>query len=464
MKLVKSLLLGSAAGLVAVAGAQAADLPTKKSAPVEYVRVCDAYGAGFFYIPGTQTCLRVSGRIRAEYTWLNTRTSGSWNGAGAITGITSARAKDQTGFRARGRLNIDARTQTSWGTLRTYIRYEITRNSGVYLGGNTGPGGVGSASHLSYGFIQFAGITAGRAQSFYDFYADTYNYETLRDSDAAVNMLAYTATFGGGFSATLSLEDKNERLGALASVPAGNLAVPAFLPGGTVGYSGYRSPDLVAALRVDQGWGSAQLSGVIGRRNTMASNAVGAASRSYTAWALQAGVQIKLPMLAAGDELWIQGAYANGSLDYIGVGPNNGTLSGGFLGRFQGGLLHNDFDAIAVGLPLGGYSLERTKGWTVMAALQHYWAPSFRQVVMLNYTKVNYGAAANTLLGDASEWRAGTQLIWSPVSGFDIGLELMYAKLKQDLPTGLTPAALAAAGLKKNPSAYEARIRLQRDF
>lgn len=56
MKLVKSLLLGSAAGLVAVAGAQAADLPTKKSAPVEYVRVCDAYGAGFFYIPGTQTC------------------------------------------------------------------------------------------------------------------------------------------------------------------------------------------------------------------------------------------------------------------------------------------------------------------------------------------------------------------------------------------------------------------------
>ena len=67
MKLVKSLLLGTVAGLAAVAGAQAADLPAKKAAPVEYVRVCSTYGAGFFYIPGTETCLRVGGRVRADY-------------------------------------------------------------------------------------------------------------------------------------------------------------------------------------------------------------------------------------------------------------------------------------------------------------------------------------------------------------------------------------------------------------
>ena len=56
MKLVKSLLLGSAAGLAAVAGAQAADLPVMKAAPVEYVRVCSAYGVGFFYIPPRHAC------------------------------------------------------------------------------------------------------------------------------------------------------------------------------------------------------------------------------------------------------------------------------------------------------------------------------------------------------------------------------------------------------------------------
>src|SRR5215475_1849589 len=56
MKLVKSLLLGSAAGLIAVGGAQAADLPVKAK-PVEYVKVCSLYGAGFYYIPGTDTCI-----------------------------------------------------------------------------------------------------------------------------------------------------------------------------------------------------------------------------------------------------------------------------------------------------------------------------------------------------------------------------------------------------------------------
>ena len=72
MKLVKSLLLGSAAGFAVVAGAQAADLPIRKAEPVavEYVRVCSAYGSGFFYIPGTETCLRVGGRVRADYRYV----------------------------------------------------------------------------------------------------------------------------------------------------------------------------------------------------------------------------------------------------------------------------------------------------------------------------------------------------------------------------------------------------------
>ena len=58
MKMVKSLLLGSAAGIVAIAGAQAADLPVKAK-PVEYVKVCSLYGAGFYYMPGTDICLKI---------------------------------------------------------------------------------------------------------------------------------------------------------------------------------------------------------------------------------------------------------------------------------------------------------------------------------------------------------------------------------------------------------------------
>src|ERR1019366_7008728 len=67
MKMVKSLILGSAAGLVAMRGAQAADLPVKAKA-VEYVRICSLYGAGFFYIPGTDTCIKIGGYLRADLT------------------------------------------------------------------------------------------------------------------------------------------------------------------------------------------------------------------------------------------------------------------------------------------------------------------------------------------------------------------------------------------------------------
>ncbi len=70
MKLVKSLLLSSAAGITAVASAQAADLPFRKAAPVEYVRVCDYTGAGYWYIPGTDTCLKIEGYARADYAYI----------------------------------------------------------------------------------------------------------------------------------------------------------------------------------------------------------------------------------------------------------------------------------------------------------------------------------------------------------------------------------------------------------
>ncbi|MGW9231147.1 porin [Pseudorhizobium sp. NPDC055634] len=64
---IKGLLLGSAAALAAVSGAQAADaIIAAEPEPMEYVRVCDAFGTGYFYIPGTETCLKVGGYIRFQ--------------------------------------------------------------------------------------------------------------------------------------------------------------------------------------------------------------------------------------------------------------------------------------------------------------------------------------------------------------------------------------------------------------
>ncbi|MFC4315020.1 porin, partial [Rhizobium alvei] len=69
---IKSLLLGSAAALAVVSGAQAADaVVAAEPEPMEYVKVCDAYGTGFFYIPGTETCLKIGGQFRYEKKFKN---------------------------------------------------------------------------------------------------------------------------------------------------------------------------------------------------------------------------------------------------------------------------------------------------------------------------------------------------------------------------------------------------------
>src|SRR5580700_8524155 len=117
MKLVKSLLLGSAAGIVAVAGAQAADLPTKKAAPAEYVRICDVGGMAGFIIPGSDTCLKISGYITGQIEAGNTKTGytrvaalAGFPGFGAVFVSQQSNLRPQFGFAARANIDFDART------------------------------------------------------------------------------------------------------------------------------------------------------------------------------------------------------------------------------------------------------------------------------------------------------------------------------------------------------------------
>ena len=120
MKMVKSLLLGSAAGLFAVAGAQAADLPVKAKA-VEYVKICSLYGVGYYYIPGTDTCIKIGGYVRYEA--YHNEPAGLYannTAAGVFTRHTNTFAQQ-----ARFRLTADVRTQTEYGTLRSYFSMGI---------------------------------------------------------------------------------------------------------------------------------------------------------------------------------------------------------------------------------------------------------------------------------------------------------------------------------------------------
>ena len=530
MKLVKSLLLGSAAGLAAVAGAQAADLPVRKAAPVEYVRVCSAYGVGFFYIPGTDTCLRVSGRARFEYN------------------VASARQFSQspTGFRSIGRINLDARTQTAYGTLRAFVRYEMARRTGHFFSGTAQrrgnaelPIGIdffGQGQHqidLDKAFIQFAGITAGRATSFFDFYSNDLNFFGIVGSDrGATNLLAYTATFAPGWSATLSMEDPVERrtpivtnLGGAALVNGATLfaaaeaAIQIFdpitgLPINSA-FVGQRQrnamPDVVAAVRVDQAWGSAQLSAAVHQIQTIgaaipAGNLFAGATftgfrpDSEYGYALQAGLKVNLPMIAPGDLLYLQAAYTRGALDYTISGPwvlGTGTgAQGGFPGT-NGRFGFTTADGIIN--PLTN-EIELVRSWAVLAAFLHYWTPQLRSGFSIGYAKQDYPSlggffvggftnpvfgptGAITTTGVVRDWgllTAAANLIWSPVRDLDIGVEVTYDRIKLSgnpvsdlnkcaglavIPAGvLGPAAQACPFTVKSEDEWRARLRIQRDF
>ncbi|TGE00635.1 porin [Methylobacterium nonmethylotrophicum] len=492
MKLVKSLLLGSAAGLTVVAGAQAADLPVKKAAPVEYVRVCSAYGAGFFFIPGTDTCLRVSGRARFE--------------AGYTQNFTrSGSAGDLSGYRGLGRLNLDARTQTAYGTLRAFVRFELASRTGAYLtsgtqnrAGNSFPalgvdtfGRAQQYVNVDKAFIQFAGLTAGRAASFYDFYAHDFEIigTSLGSDVSSTNLLAYTATFGQGFSATLSMEDPIFRkvpifgtgtiLGngqyQVFTAGAGNFTpVLAFNAAGVpVGVANYdvvqrsRMPDFVGALRYDAAWGSAQLSAAVheltvGNASTVTpfngfpAIATGAASAARVnnayGWAVQAGIKANLPFIAAGDALYLQGSYGEGANSYTGINSYNGGWTSN--GNIAAGAFNQWYSDAIVDPVNGKMSLARS--WTVVASYLHYWTPEWRSAFIGSYGEIYHGTAArnnlalisnlastgvqplgnpflaqsafNAVLRDSNQIVAGASLIWSPVKDLDIGVEGLYTR------------------------------------
>src|SRR5437868_12403275 len=122
MKMIKSLILGSTAGLIAMSGAQAADLPVKAKA-VEYVKVCSLYGAGFYYIPGTDTCIKIGGAIRLDTTFnANAYDTPFWQGGAGGAGVWT---KDYYLTRERINLTTDTRTATEYGVVRTYANIQF---------------------------------------------------------------------------------------------------------------------------------------------------------------------------------------------------------------------------------------------------------------------------------------------------------------------------------------------------
>ncbi|QQO23704.1 porin [Bradyrhizobium diazoefficiens] len=500
MKMGKRLLLGSAAALIAVGGAQAAELPVKAKA-IEYVKVCSLYGAGFYYIPGTDTCIKLSGYVRADVTF---NTNGAYNPPDNGVGAARNRLSNYYTSRARTIMGIDTRTATEYGLVRTYAEIWYTLTTGSYNGAGTGLTGGGTTYNstgaqlgLYYTFIQFAGFTFGRAASQFSTPWGEYpgNFVELPGSSAwdPVNQIAYTADFGQGITASFSAQDQTQHdttnIWNVSAATAAGLATGNY---GANDIGGTRAPDLIASLRVDQAWGLFQAS-VAAHDNHAAyygaTENTGFPSDKW-GWAGQLALSIKNLPTGPGDSINVTGVYANGASRYV----FNDFMSTNYA-RYGGTNLAGAYQSVGIAgiadsvfVAGAGQELITTYGFN--GAFNHNWNEYWHTSIFGGWGAVRYNSTAkgyicgafvtglalsSGLAGcnpDFNYATIGTYVSWTPVKNLVFGAELAYNVLDQKYAGGSTVTLPAQASIAKPGAVYELKdqgaltllLRAQRNF
>jgi len=528
MKTIKSLVLGSAAGLLAMGGAQAADLPVKAKA-VEYVKVCSLYGAGFFYIPGTDTCIKLGGYLRVDTTF-----NGGIYDAPYWSGDNGQQNRYRNYFNGRSRmaLTVDTRTATEYGVVRTFGQgdFQFTQFGTANPNGlatNLGPNAnlldtpSGGYVAVEMVFIQFAGFTFGKSASAYATPWHGYpgnNSSFLlggHDTVTGVNNIQYTAQFGNGVSATIGLDDPTvfNRTGVFNTTFVGINA------NGTSGnaYAGTHAPDIVGNIRVDQAWGLFQLSAsaheVSGSYNILTAGTAAPTALSEISghpdskWggAVMAALQIKNLPTGAGDDIKLDASYAVGNTKQVistsAASPSFAMFSGsGVAGAYQSIGLGATSDAIySPGLAGNDGQLKLTKAWGIRGAFNHNWDPYWSTSLFGSYASVRYDGAAGDLSTAKGAYCAafaathagqnvtytcdpnfntaqlGLVTRWTPVKNLTFSAEVQWFHLDQKMGNGpglassttvMTPTAPKPTQVYefKDQDTVSLNLRVQRNF
>jgi hypothetical protein len=397
--------------------------------PLQYVKICSLYGAGFYYMPGTDTCLKVGGYVRAE---VNYQAGGSF-AVPATLSLNNRNAFVQD-WRTRAAITLDARSQTEYGTLRSYLFISATDDNSMggaasgtpAVGNGTGASGY-NRLYAPAAFIQFAGFTAGKTDSFFNFdtqsYSNQSNFWGSNQGGNGVDLFAYTAQFGNGLSASIAAENaEGHRMGITNAAITGVSGIT---------YANGEWPDVVGNLRIDQAWGSAQ---VMGAAHQVRATDIGAVSNhpgDETGWAIGAGIKLNAPMLGKGDSVIAQFTYAKGAMDYVASGSSAlQTVNQDFpiTSTAYGPM----WDAVVV----PGNSLDLTKGWSITGGYEHHWNTQWKTSLYGAYGKVEYSDAASAVLlpgtatvGSSANWdywQIGSRTVWTPVTNLDLSLEVMY--------------------------------------
>jgi Porin subfamily len=443
--------------------------------PVQYVKICSLYGAGFYYIPGTDTCIKVGGWARL-YTIYGGNTD-STNGAMDNKNYNN-RTTGNFSWKSRGYITADARTQSEYGTIRSYIDVGLSGDNAAAFSSNRA-------------FIQFAGFTFGLSQSFYDFYSQPavsfYGGRVTPASDtgdAGQTVWAYTAQFGGGLSATLSAEAPaaNRRTFIWnASTAAGAGGVSLANPAAGTNYIGAQWPDVVANLRMDASWGAAQIMGAIHDASaTYYGSTEGTGHPSdAVGFAVGGGVKINFPSIGAGDYFQTQINYAEGATGYVAVPAAGATGWGMYRGNSYGYGLQAD------GVYATGTDIELTTAWGVDASFEHHWNKKWQTSLYGSYASISYNDTANTLAcasfganiisgtcnNDFSYWDVGSRTQFNLDANTYVGLDVVYQHLNTASDGAVLNIAAPAGSAKpsghysiSDQSAWVAQFRVHRNF
>ncbi len=452
--------LGTAAGLVAVAGAQAADLPVKAK-PVEYVKICSVYGEGFFYIPGTDTCIKLGGYVRQNFVFGQASGSFAPRALGGTGGRDNPIDQNSWVMQSTFVTSVDVRTQTEYGTLRAFTRAGFRVESENYDYGTY---------YVERAFIQLGGWTFGRTTSFFDFLSGAFGYQQVflggGATSAGGRMLgAYTWSFGNGVSWTSSIEDPTTKrnwawdagdslatsigLGGIpgpgtvgstvtgyttcgVSLFANDTGTVTQLAGCSVGdYAAQKLPDFVSQFRVDQAWGSAQLAtgvhqistGYYGNNfRTFDATFTGVQPKDKYGFAIVGGISLNIG--SGGDKVYVESVYTQGSPGYAGLSELDLANTTWLImrdNRVAAGWAPDAifFNAGTPAAPIFS-GLRLTTVWTVAAAYEHYWTPAVRTSLYGVFTAVSFDSTAKLAFCDLMPGSnsAGAATTFNPNAAF----------------------------------------------
>ena len=294
MKL-KTLFLGTAAAFAISGGAQAADLALAVE-PIDYVKVCDAFGTGYAYIPGTDVCLKIGGYAQMDIWFYDSDEARNYADISSVLQDAPAQLQDnplqpsnavasylyaqddyQAGweFKSEYGVNFTAKSMSDLGPIVTFFEFRGKSE-------NDDLGGAYRNAYLDSGYGAIGPVMFGYTTSTFD-PGGGYTYDGSIRSDETVDQVRLSYLMGT-WGIMLGLEDPRDRFKENIALTTGDY------------------PDIVLALTGGLGGFDVKVAGAVTDRI------------DGTGWALMAMGEAELGIA----KIKVTGAYTDNAATYAG--------------------------------------------------------------------------------------------------------------------------------------------------